>query len=455
MKQIPELLKMQHDFFRTGKTKDVAFRRNALIKLEKAIDRKEDKICEALYKDFKKPKFESFATEILFVKKELKTAIKNLHKWSKPQRIKSSILNFPSSDYIYSQPYGSVLIIAPWNYPFHLSISPLIGAIAAGNTAVIKPSEHTSNTSAVIEEIIKSIFNPEYVEVILGGKIVSKELLYHKWDYVFFTGSVQVGRLVARAIAEHLTPATLELGGKNPCIVDQTAKIKIAAKRIVSGKFINAGQTCIAPDYVLIQENIKNKFLEALKSEIIAFYGKNPKISKDFARIINIEQFNRLVSLIEKDKLLIGGENDENDLYIAPTVLVNPSLNSLIMQEEIFGPILPVLVYQTESDIDFIVNKFPNPLTIYLFTENKAFAKKVINTYSFGGGTINDTLVHFVNNRLPFGGVGNSGMGAYHGKFSFDTFSHKKAITKRSTWIDITLRYAPYKNKIKWLKKLF
>lgn len=455
MKQIPELLKMQHDFFRTGKTKDVAFRRNALIKLEKAIDRKEDKICEALYKDFKKPKFESFATEILFVKKELKTAIKNLHKWSKPQRIKSSILNFPSSDYIYSQPYGSVLIIAPWNYPFHLSISPLIGAIAAGNTAVIKPSEHTSNTSAVIEEIIKSIFNPEYVEVILGGKIVSKELLYHKWDYVFFTGSVQVGRLVARAIAEHLTPATLELGGKNPCIVDQTAKIKIAAKRIVSGKFINAGQTCIAPDYVLIQENIKNKFLEALKSEIIAFYGKNPKISKDFARIINIEQFNRLVSLIEKDKLLIGGENDENDLYIAPTVLVNPSLNSLIMQEEIFGPILPVLVYQTESDFDFIVNKFPNPLTIYLFTENKAFAKKVINTYSFGGGTINDTLVHFVNNRLPFGGVGNSGMGAYHGKFSFDTFSHKKAITKRSTWIDITLRYAPYKNKIKWLKKLF
>lgn len=454
MKQIPELLKMQHDFFRTGKTKDVAFRRNALIKLEKAIDRKEDKICEALYKDFKKPKFESFATEILFVKKELKTAIKNLHKWSKPKKIKSSIINFPSSDYIYSQPYGSVLIIAPWNYPFHLSISPLIGAIAAGNTAVIKPSEHTSNTSAVIEEIIKSIFNPEYVEVILGGKIVSKELLYHKWDYVFFTGSVQVGRLVARAIAEHLTPATLELGGKNPCIVDQTAKIKIAAKRIVSGKFINAGQTCIAPDYVLIQENIKNKFLEALKSEIIAFYGKNPKISKDFARIINVEHFNRLVALIEKDKVLIGGENDETELYIAPTVLVNPSLNSQIMQEEIFGPILPVLVYQTESDIDFILKKFPNPLAIYLFTKNKAFAKKIINTYSFGGGTINDTMVHFVNNRLPFGGVGNSGMGAYHGKFSFDTFSHKKAITKRSTWIDITLRYAPYKNKIKWLKKL-
>lgn len=455
MKQIPELLKMQHEFFQSGKTKDVAFRKKALIKLQKAIERKEDKICEALYKDFKKPKFESIATEIAIIKKELKTAIKNIKSWSKPTSVKSSLLNFPSSDFIYPQPYGTVLIISPWNYPFQLSIAPLIGAIAAGNTAVLKLSEHTPHTAAILEELIIGIYSPEYIDVVLGGKIVSKELLYHKWDYVFFTGSVQVGRLVARAIAEHLTPATLELGGKNPCIVDQTAKIKLAAKRIVFGKFINAGQTCIAPDYVLIQENIKNKFLEALKNEIIAFYGKNPKLSKDFARIINIEQFNRLIELIDKDKVLIGGENDENDLYIAPTVLVNPSLNSQIMQEEIFGPILPVLVYQTESDIDFIVNKFPNPLAIYLFTENKAFAKKVINTYSFGGGTINDTLVHFVNNRLPFGGVGNSGMGAYHGKFSFDTFSHKKAITKRSTWIDISLRYAPYKNKIKWLKKLF
>lgn len=455
MKQIPELLKRQHEFFRSGKTKDVTFRENALIKLQKAIERKEDKICEALFKDFKKPKFESIATEIAFVKKELKTAIKNLDKWSKPERIKSSLLNFPSKDYIYSQPYGTVLIIAPWNYPFHLAISPLIGAIAAGNTAVLKPSEQTTHTANIIEEIIKNVFKTEHVEVVLGDKEVSKELLYHKWDYVFFTGSVQVGRLVARAASEHLTPCTLELGGKNPCIVDQTAKIKLAAKRIVFGKFINAGQTCIAPDYVLVHENVKQLFLESLKKEIVAFYGINPKDSKDFARIINIEHFNRLLDLIEDSKVLIGGENDEKELYIAPTVIVNPSLNSKIMQDEIFGPLLPVLVYQTENDIDYILEKFSNPLSVYVFTEKKAFAKKIITTYSFGGGTINDTMMHFVNNRLPFGGVGNSGLGAYHGKFSFDTFSHKKSITKRATWIDIPLRYAPYKNKIKWLKKLF
>lgn len=455
MYQIPELLKSQHDFFQTGKTKDVDFRKQVLKKLLQTIQRKEDKICEALYKDFKKPKFESVATETAIVIKELKLAIKNIKHWSKPKRVPASLLNYPSSDWIYSQPYGTVLIIAPWNYPFQLVMSPLIGAVAAGNTVVIKPSEHAPHTAQLLEEIINSLFQKNHVALVQGDVAVSQELLYHKWDYVFFTGSVPVGRIVARAIAEHLTPCTLELGGKNPTIVDETAKVKLAAKRIVFGKFINAGQTCIAPDYVLVHEKIKNTFITALKDEITRFYGINPKSSKDFARIINQKEYNRLLSLIDQEKIVIGGEMDPDDHYISPTVIVNPSLNSKIMQDEIFGPLLPVLVYQTENDIDLVLKKFPNPLSVYIFSTRKKFAEKMIQKYSFGGGTINDTLVHFINEKLPFGGVGNSGMGGYHGKYTFDTFSHKKSITKRANWLDIPLRYAPYKNKIRWLKRFF
>tara|TARA_R110002072_G_scaffold193809_7_gene351019 strand:+ start:17764 stop:19131 length:1368 start_codon:yes stop_codon:yes gene_type:complete len=451
--QIPELLKSQHDFFQTGKTKDVDFRKQVLKKLLQTIQRKEDKICEALYKDFKKPKFESVATETAIVIKEIKLAIKNIKHWSKPKRVPASLLNYPSSDWIYSQPYGTVLIIAPWNYPFQLVMSPLIGAVAAGNTVVIKPSEYAPHTAQLLEEIINSLFQKNHVALIQGDVAVSQELLYHKWDYVFFTGSVPVGRIVARAIAEHLTPCTLELGGKNPTIVDESAKVKLAAKRIVFGKFINAGQTCIAPDYVLVHEKIKNTFITALKDEITRFYGNNPKSSKDFARIINQKEYNRLLSLIDQEKIVIGGEMDPDDHYISPTVIVNPSLNSKIMQDEIFGPLLPVLVYQTENDIDLILKKFPNPLSVYIFSTRNKFAEKMIQKYSFGGGTINDTLVHFINEKLPFGGVGNSGMGGYHGKYTFDTFSHKKSITKRANWLDIPLRYAPYKNKIKWLKR--
>ncbi|MEX0997750.1 MAG: aldehyde dehydrogenase [Flavobacteriaceae bacterium] len=452
---MPELLKSQHDFFQSGKTKDVDFRKQLLKKLLQTIQRKENTICDALYKDFKKPTFESVATETAIIIKELKLAIKNISHWSKPKRVPASLLNFPSRDYIYSQPYGTALIIAPWNYPFQLVISPLIGAIAAGNTAVVKPSEHAPHTANILEEIINSVFQKNHVAIIQGGVDVSQELLYHKWDYVFFTGSVPVGRIVARAIAEHLTPSTLELGGKNPTIVDETAKVKLAAKRIVFGKFINAGQTCIAPDYVLVHEKNKTTFITALKTEIRRFYGNNPKSSKDFARIINQKQYKRLLSLIDQEKVVIGGEMDPEDNYISPTVILNPSLNSKIMQDEIFGPLLPVLVYQSEKDIDLILKKFPNPLSVYIFSTRKKFAEKLIQKYSFGGGTINDTLVHFINDKLPFGGVGNSGLGAYHGKHSFDTFTHKKSITKRANWLDIPLRYAPYKGKIKWLKRFF
>lgn len=455
MNQIPELLKKQHHFFHSGKTKEIDFRKQALKKLLEVIQKKESKICDALYKDFKKPKFECIATETAIIIKELKLAIKNIKQWSKPSKVASSVLNFPSRDYIYNQPYGTVLIISPWNYPFQLAISPLIGAIAAGNTVVIKPSEHTTHTAKVLEEIITNVFIKEHVTLIQGGVETSQELLNCKWDYVFFTGSVSVGRVVAKAIAEHLTPSTLELGGKNPTIIDETAKLKLTAKRIVFGKFINAGQTCIAPDYLLVHEKIKDAFITALKYEIKHFYGSNPKESKDYARIINEKQFNRLTALIDHEKVKIGGQVDLKDLYISPTVILNPSLRSEIMQDEIFGPLLPILIYQTEEDIDLILKRYQNPLSVYIFTSRRRFAEKMIRKYSFGGGTINDTLIHFVNDRLPFGGVGNSGMGAYHGKHTFDTFSHKKSIVKKATWLDIPLRYAPYKNKIKWLKRLF
>lgn len=455
MQTIPEILKHHHQLFLTGKTKNVSFRKQKLKKLLHLIQKKEHKIWDALYKDFKKPKFESAATETLIVIKELKFIIKNIDQWAKPEKVKPSLINFPSKDFIYKEPYGTVLIISPWNYPFQLVLAPLIGAIAAGNTAVIKPSEHAPHTAAILEELFLGVFNENYVKVVQGGVEISKELLYHKWDYVFFTGSVPVGRIVARAISEHLTPSTLELGGKNPTIVDESAKIKQAAKRIIFGKFINAGQTCIAPDYVLIHENVKNEFLTALKDEITKFYGANPIKSKDFARIINLNHFERLIALIEKEKVIAGGTYNEANLFIAPTIILNPSLQSDVMQEEIFGPILPVLVYQTEQDIETLLRKFPNPLSLYVFTQRKAFAKKIITKFSFGGGTVNDTLVHFINQKLPFGGVGNSGMGAYHGKHSFETFSHQKSVTIRGTWIDLPLRYAPYKNKLKWVKKLF
>ncbi len=449
---IPELIKIQQEFFKTEKTKDVNFRKKVLKSLLQTLERKEDKITEALYKDFRKPKFESVTTEIFFIIKELKYTLKNLNKWSRPEQITSSSFNFPSRDYIYQQPYGMVLLISPFNYPFHLTLLPLIGAIAAGNTVVIKPSEHVPNSVQVLEEIVKSVFNRGHVSLVEGGKEVSKELLYYKWDYVFFTGSVLAGRQIARTIAEHLTPCTLELGGKNPTIVDETAKIKQAARRIVFGKFINAGQTCIAPDYVLVNEKVSREFLSFLKFEITRFYGQNPELSKDFGRIINDYHFERLLALIDPKKVVAGGESEREELYISPTIILNPSLHSEIMQEEIFGPILPVLVYQDENDIDLILKKHPNPLAIYIFTKRKKFVKKIVSKYSFGGGTINDTMVHLVNNKLPFSGVGNSGMGAYHGKFTFDTFSHKKSVTKRGTWLDIKLRYAPYKGKVKWIQ---
>jgi len=433
---------------------DINYRKQSLLKLLSAVEEHETEIIKALYDDFKKPAFEAVFTETDYIVAELKNTIKNIYKWAKPRKVLPSLLNFPSTDYLYKEPYGKVLIIAPWNYPYQLVMAPLIAAVAAGNQVIVKPSELTPNTAKVIAKIIAKTFDENHVQCIEGGTEVAQELLAQRWDYIFFTGSVAVGKIVAKTAAENLTPVTLELGGKNPCIIEQSANLKLAAKRIVWGKFLNAGQTCIAPDYLLVQQSIKTKLIDLLKAEITLAYGDNPEISADFARIINERNWKRHVSLLENQTVLFGGKTTARDFYIAPTLLDEPDMDSLVMKEEIFGPILPLLSYETEADLERIITRYEKPLSLYIFTQNKAFAQKVISKYSFGGGCINDTVIHFANKRLPFGGVGQSGIGAYHGRLSFDLFSHQKAMVKKANWLDIPTRYAPYKGKLKAIKML-
>lgn len=442
-------------FFKSQKTKSVKTRLDYLKALKKDILSREQAIYEALKKDFKKSEFETFISEFSRVNSQLDLAIKNLGKWAKPERVSASLLTFPSTDYIYKEPYGTVLIIAPWNYPFLLALEPLIMAVAAGNTVVLKPSELTTNTSQLLTDIITKNFPEGYVTSIQGDAEVASELLSKKWDYIFFTGSVHVGKIVAEAAAKHLTPITLELGGKSPCIIDETANLKLSAKRIAWGKFLNAGQTCIAPDYIIIKRHIKKEFIAYLKDEITNFYGENPKESDDYPRIINSKNTSRLSDMLSDSKVIFGGIVDNKKNYISPTLIDEPTLESKVMSEEIFGPILPILTYETEVDIDQIISSFDKPLSLYTFSKDKNFVKHILSTYSFGGGVLNDVLIHFSNNKLPFGGVGNSGMGAYHGKHGFNTFSHNKSIIKRANWLDPTLRYAPYKGKLNFIKKLF
>lgn len=434
---------------------NINYRKESLIKLLNAVIVHENDIIQALYDDFKKPAFETVITETSYVISELKDTIKNLKKWSKTRRVFPSLLNFPSTDFIIKEPYGKVLIIAPWNYPFQLALYPLVSAVAAGNQVVLKPSELTPKTSEIIAIIINKVFDKNHVEVIQGGVEITQQLLAERWDYIFFTGSVAVGKIVAMAAAKNLTPITLELGGKNPCIIDETANLKLAAKRIVWGKFINAGQTCIAPDYILIQKEMKTHFVQFMKEEITKAYGEQPIASPDYARIINNKNWNRLVQMIEPEKVIFGGQTDKKSLYIAPSLIEETSVESLIMKEEIFGPLLPIITYENESEIDSIISNYEKPLALYVFTESKTFSKKIILKHSFGGGCINDTVIHFTNKRLPFGGVGHSGIGAYHGSLSFDVFSHKKSIVKKANWLDLQLRYAPYKDKLTTIKKIF
>lgn len=430
-------------------------KRKALLKkLLFSIQKKESEIWNALQKDFGKPTFEGFLTETNYVITDLKYTIANLNKWSKPKRVWPSILNLPSSEFIYKEPYGRVLIISPWNYPFQLAISPLVAAIAAGNSVVVKPSELTFHTSQIITKIVEEVFDVKEAVVVHGGAEFTQTLLAQRWDYIFFTGSVAVGKIVAEAAAKNLTPVTLELGGKNPCIIGEGADLKIAAKRIVWGKFVNAGQTCIAPDYILVQAKEKYNFVELLKQEIILAYGENPQESKDLARIVNARHWKRLTELIDPAKVIFGGQTDELQNYISPTIIDEPELESQLMKDEIFGPLLPINSYHDENDLYKIIRRYEKPLALYVFSNDKRWAEKMITTFSFGGGCVNDCMIQFVNKRLPFGGVGHSGIGAYHGKLGFDTFSHHKAIVKKPTWGDNPIRYAPYKNKLKWIRKI-
>lgn len=455
MKSISEIVNAQKSFFKSQITKDIDYRLSHLKALKVEILANEKAILNGLNKDFKKSEFEGYLSEFGLVISELNLAINSLKKWAKPKRIGASILTFPSKDYIYKEPFGSVLIIAPWNYPFLLAMEPLIMAIAAGNTVVLKPSELTKHTSKVITRIVQNVFPENIATSIEGGIETSTELLAQKWDYIFFTGSTKVGKIVAKAAANYLTPVTLELGGKSPCIIDDSVNLKLVARRLVWGKLLNGGQTCIAPDYVIVKSNIKQELIEALKAEIIKRYGTNPKASEDYPRIVNKRNTIRLSELLRDTNIVFGGETDENENYISPTLVDSPSLDSAIMQEEIFGPILPILTYDSKEDIENIIWNLDKPLSLYVFSNNKEFIKETIKKFSFGGGVINDLLIHFGNNKLPFGGVGSSGLGQYHGKHGFDTFSNIKPIVKRGNWIDPSFRYAPYKGKLGLLKKAF
>ena len=449
------ILETQKQYFQTRATRDVGMLKKLLSNLRSEILKKEEAIYEALYKDFKKSKFEAYFSEVGIIISEIDATLKHIDSWSKPKKIRAAGLNFPSRDYIYSEPYGTVLVIAPWNYPFQLAIAPVIAAIAAGNTVVLKPSEHTTHTSQLLENILSAVFRPEHLKVIQGGIPETTLLLKERWDYIFFTGSVPVGKIVAKAAAPYLTPLTLELGGKNPCIVDDSMPTQLIAKRLVWGKFVNAGQTCIAPDYLLVHNSIKTQLIHDLKSEITKAYGTNPQTSEDYPRIVNSAHLSRLIAMLKDSEVIFGGTYDASDSYLAPTLINEPSMDSEVMKGEIFGPILPILSYETENDIQSILSHYDKPLGFYVFSSDSSFYKKMIETYSFGGGTINDTMIHFGNSKLPFGGVGESGIGTYHGKLGFDTFSHKKGIVIKANWLDIPLRYAPYTNKLKNLKRLF
>lgn len=455
MNTIPDIISSQREFFKSQKTKDLDYRLSLLRALKVEILANEQAVIGALNKDFKKSEFEGYLSEFGIVISELNFAIKNLKRWAKPKRIKSSLLTFPSKDYLYPEPFGTALIIAPWNYPFLLAMEPLIMAIAAGNTVVIKPSELTENTSKLITRIIKNVFPETIATSIQGGVEISTELLAQKWDYIFFTGSTHVGKIVAQAAAKHLTPVVLELGGKSPCIIDDSVNLKLVARRLVWGKLLNGGQTCIAPDYVIAKSNIKEDLIAVLKTEINKQYGENPENSLDFPRIVNKNNTKRLETLLQDSNIVFGGKINVNECYISPTLVDQPSLNSQIMQEEIFGPILPILTYNTEEDIEHIIWNLEKPLSLYVFSNKTSFIKSTIEKYSFGGGVINDLLIHFGNHRLPFGGVGASGMGKYHGKHGFNAFSNTKPIVKRGNWFDPSFRYAPYKGKMSLLKLVF
>lgn len=444
--QLDILIQSQRGFFNSGETRNVSFRLSALKKLHSAICQHEQNLVNALKQDLGKSEFESYETEIGMALNELSLHIRKLKSWAAPKTKPTPLMLFPAKSRIYSEPFGHVLIMAPWNYPFLLLFQPLIGAISAGNTVLLKTSDYVPTVASVMQQLIRETFPENYISLISGGKEENQLLFQQRFDYIFFTGSPFLGKLVMKAAAEHLTPVTLELGGKSPCIVSQHAKIDLAARRIVWGKFLNAGQTCIAPDYLLVHQSVKQTLLKKLQKEITRQFGQNPKESPDFPRIVNDGAFTRLKNLLNEGQIFCGGETDSSMKYIAPTIIDNVQPHHAIMQAEIFGPLLPVIEYSNLDEALKLINQKEKPLAFYIFSENNTEIRHILNSTSSGGGCINDVIIHIGNHHLPFGGVGNSGMGKYHGKLSFDTFSNQRSIVRSSTLIDLPVKYAPHAN---------
>ncbi len=453
---LDNMLQEHHAFYDTGVTRSVKFRLEQLDILKDTIKKYEKEVLAALYQDLRKSEFEAYTTELGIVYESITYMKKNLHKWMEPKQVKTPLALMPSKSFIVNEPYGTVLIIAPFNYPFQLVMEPLLGAIIGGNCAIIKPSEATPNTTRVISQIIAEAFHPNYIRVVEGEKEETSLLIHAPFDFIFFTGSVNVGKIVMEAASKRLTPIALELGGKSPAIVDHTANLEVAAKRIVWGKFVNSGQTCIAPDYVLVEEKVKDKFIETLKKTIPQFYGANQQESTDYGRIVSRSHFDRLQQMIEDENqhVVFGGSTDPEDLYIQPTLLDGVTFDSPSMQEEIFGPILPIISYQDLPAIIRTIKKMPKPLAAYMFSEHERAQNYFLEELPFGGGCINDTIMHVGSVHLPFGGVGNSGVGAYHGEASFQLFTHQKSILKKNTSLPVNVVFPPYKNKIKLVRGL-
>lgn len=445
--EISRIITEQRNYFNSGSPKDLDFRLNALRKLSASINQNEIAILDALKADLNKSDIEGFMTEISNLQGELKFVIRNLPGWVKKRKVKTTIALFPAKCYTIAEPYGVVLIMSPWNYPLLLALDPLVGAIAAGNCAIIKPSQYSPQTSAIINKIISECFPPEYCAVVEGGRDVNAEILKQRFDYIFFTGSTAVGKVVMEAAAKNLTPLSLELGGKSPAIIDETADIKLAAKKLVFGKYINAGQTCVAPDYVLVHASREESLISELAFWINKFYPGDKFSGEiaDYPRIINQKHFDRLLGLMSGERVAYGGGTHPETLTIDPTVLTDIRFESPVMQEEIFGPLLPILTYSDADEMINLLRDKPKPLALYLFTSNKNFQKRMLKDLSFGGGCINDVILQVASPHLGFGGVGNSGMGSYHGKDSFDTFTHYKSIVEKETWLDVPFRYRPYK----------
>ncbi len=443
--QIEKLVNSQKEYFHTGETFDISFRLKMLRKLYASIQNHEADILKALQTDLGKSATEAYMCEVGMTLSELSYQIKHIRKWSRNKTYPTGLANFHAKSFTVREPYGCVLIMSPWNYPFMLCMEPLVGALAAGNCCVVKPSAYSPATSAVIKLIIEEVFEPQYVAIVMGGRLENQALLEQRFDYIFFTGGVSVGKYVMEKASKHLTPVTLELGGKSPCIITDSCNLKLAATRVAFGKYLNCGQTCVAPDYCLVDEKVKDKFVKLLIEQIKAMYGANPLTNASYGKIINQKHFNRLLGLIEPSKVVLGGTSNAETLKIAPTVLTEVTAADAIMQEEIFGPLLPILTYKNIEEAEKFVTEREKPLALYLFTKDKAIENRFLKYVSFGGGCINDTIVHLATSEMGFGGVGNSGMGSYHGKKSFDTFSHEKSILKKYYWLDLPMRYQPYK----------